>query len=230
MKECCGGICCFLQFSRRLYRLFRPRSTSSGSALPQERARNSTGPTQSQAVHFQGKVSGAALRAKAMTPKIFPGVDPALVSVVPNETDRIAADRRNRLRPGRSLVHLQQRGRLRLRLSRLTPGSSPFFMTSRTRTSITQPTERPTTLVAILPVDLHARTGGLLHPDPSRLSRLARQIVNLLRQLLGILFADKPYAFVTHPSSSILLPEKVGRHAQSKNDHQHTHKPRIQSA
>jgi hypothetical protein len=105
-------------------------------------------------------------------------------------------------------------------------------MTSGTRASITQPAERPTTLVAILPVDLHARTGGLLHPHPSRLSRLARQIVGFLRQLLGILFADKPYAFVTHavPSLSILLPEKVGRHAQPEHDHQHTHKPRIESA
>jgi hypothetical protein len=143
-------------------------------------------------------VSTAAQRTNAMAAKVIPGINPALVPVVPMETYCIPANRRNRLRPGRSLIHLQQRRRLWLRLSRLTPASSAFFVTSSTRASITQPPERPATLVAILPVDLHACTGSLLHPDPSRLSRLARKIVGLLRQLLGILFADKPYAFVTH--------------------------------
>jgi hypothetical protein len=174
----------------------------------------------------------AALRANAMAAKVIPRVDPALMSIIPMETNRIPANGRNRLRPRRSLIHLQQRSRLWLRLPWLAPGSSSLFMTGGTRAGITQPAERPTALVAIFPVDLHARTGGLLHPDPSRLSGLARQLVGLLRQLLGILFADKPYAFVTHavPSLSILLPEKVGRHSQSNQDHQHPHKPRIQSA
>jgi hypothetical protein len=150
--------------------------------------------------------SGAALSTNAMTAKEIPGIDPTLVSIIPMETDRIPANRSNRFRPSRGLIHPQQRRRLGLRLPRLTPTGSPFFMTSGTRASITQPAECPATLVAILPVDLHARTGGLLDPDPSRLSSLARQLVGLLRQLPGILFADKPYAFVTHPTLSILLP------------------------
>jgi hypothetical protein len=143
--------------------------------------------------------SSAAQSANAVAAKVIPRINPALVPIIPMETNRIPANRRNGLRPSRGLIHLQQSRRLRLTLPWLTPTSPSFFMTSGARAGITQPAERPATLVPILPVDLHARPGSLLDPDPSRLNRLARQFVNLLRQLLGILFADKPYAFVTHP-------------------------------
>jgi hypothetical protein len=150
-------------------------------------------------IAFKFLGSSAAQSATTMAAKVIPRINPTLVPIIPMETNRIPPNGRSGLRPGRGLIHLQQRRRLRLRLSWLTPASSPFFMTSGTRASITQPAERPATLVAVLPVDLQARAGSLLHPDPRRLSRLARKLVDFLRQLLGILFDDKSYAFVTHP-------------------------------
>src|ERR1700677_3920528 len=139
--------------------------------------------------------------ALATAAKVIPGVDPALVAVIPAKADGVAADRGYRFRPCRRLVHLQQRGRLGLRLAWLAAGGSAFLMAGGAGAGIAQPGKVPAALVPVLPVDLHARAGRLLHPDTGRLGRLAGQIAmrGLLRPPLRRLFlADKSDAFVAH--------------------------------
>src|ERR1700744_2162280 len=106
-----------------------------------------------------------------MAPKVVPGIDPALVAVVPAKADRISPHWGNRLRAGRFLVHLQESRRLWLRHSGLPPGSPTLFMASSTGASLAQPGESPVALVAVLPVDLHAGPGCLLYPDSRRFRR-----------------------------------------------------------
>jgi hypothetical protein len=141
-----------------------------------------------------------ARAALATAAKVIPGIDPALVAVIPAKADSVAADRGNRLWPWRRFVHLQQRGRLRLRLAWLTAGCSALFVAGGARTGIPQPGEVPAALMSILPVDFHARAGRLLHSDAGRLGRFTRQIAmrSLLRQPLRLSLADKSDAFVAH--------------------------------
>jgi hypothetical protein len=141
-----------------------------------------------------------ARTALATAAKVIPGIDPALMAVIPAKADRITANRGNRFRPRRRLVHLQQRGRLRLGLAWSTAGCPALFVAGGTRAGIAQPGEIPAALMAVFPIDLHACAGRLLHPDTGGLGGFAGQITmrGLLRQPLRLLLADKSDAFVAH--------------------------------
>jgi hypothetical protein len=161
-----------------------------------------------------------------MAAKVVPGIDPALVAIVPMKTNRITANGRDYFRPGRFFVHLQQTRRLWLRLARLAPVSPALLMTSCTRASIAQPGEGPMALMPILPVDLHSGPSRLLDPDSRRFRGLARQIPHISSQPGCLVFADETNSFVAH-FSSILFPEKVCSHSKPNHHHQRAHELRV---
>ena len=69
-------------------------------------------------------------------------------------------------------------------------------MARRARTRVPQPDKTPVAAVPILPLDLEALAGRLLHAHFGRRHRLARQL--LFRRALRLFRADQANPFVTH--------------------------------
>ena len=145
-------------------------------------------------------------RTPTMPPQIIPRINPAGMPIVPMETESVPPHRRHGIRPWRSLVHRQQRLRMRLCLTRPAPGFLPLLMARRTGACIAQPAKTPLASVSILPVDLQARPLGLMHADFRRRLRIRRKLPLLHPRPARLFLADKPDSFVTHLSQCIVRP------------------------
>ena len=142
-----------------------------------------------------------------MTTQIIPRINPARMSILPVELDRVSTNSVCASRFCWRSEHRQQCRSLRLRLSRFAPLRFALINTRRARTSIAQPHKAPPAFVSILPVDLEACSFGDLYSnlvrrdsDPGKRS--------VFKTLVGLLFlADEANSLVTH--ASILVPDST---------------------
>ena len=142
--------------------------------------------------------STAAQRANAMPPQIIPRIDPAGMPIVPVKTESVPPHRRHGIRPWRSLVHRQQRLRMRLCLTRPAPGFLPLLMARRTGACVPKPGKSPLAPVPIFPVNFETRPLGLVHANFRRRLRIRRKLPLLHPRPARLFLADKPDSFVTH--------------------------------
>ena len=102
-----------------------------------------------------------------MPPQIVPRVNPAPMTIVPGEADRISPDRRDIFRQRGCLIQGKQLFRRRLRITRLAAVIVALFIAGRARAAIAQPTKAPRAVMTVLPVDLHARALRSCAPLPA---------------------------------------------------------------
>ena len=133
-----------------------------------------------------------------MPSQIIPGINPALVPIIPVKADRIPPHGCHRLRPRRSLIHRQQRLWFRFRLTRPASRFLPLIVARRARTCIAQPGKCPVAAVPVLPLNLHAGAAALVHAHLRRGLRVGRQLMLPRLRAARLFFADKADAFVAH--------------------------------
>ena len=104
-----------------------------------------------------------ALRARAHLPQIVPGVDPAVMPVIPAEIQGIPTHGLRVLGTGRLLEHGQQRRRRTWRLTRPPVIGLALLFTGSAGTSVPQPLEGVMAFVPVGPLNIHSRAGSDVH-------------------------------------------------------------------
>lgn len=112
-----------------------------------------------------GVAGGVALLTGAPPTQVVPGIDSALVTVVPGKVDGVITRLGNFDGAHLWLEHLQRSSHRRSGLIRLTSGFLPLLVTSRTGTGVAQISEGIGALVTILPADFHGGAAGSVDLD-----------------------------------------------------------------
>jgi|HubBroStandDraft_5_1064220.scaffolds.fasta_scaffold288383_1 hypothetical protein len=152
-----------------------------------------------------------------MPPQIIPGINPALMPIIPVKADRVPPHWRHRLRPRRSLIHRQQRLRFRLRHTRPASRFLPLIMARRARTSIAQPRKCPVATVPVFPIDLHAAAACLVDTHLRRSLRVHRQLALRRPRLARFFLGNEANSLVTHLFQSIAPKERNPSSASRRN-------------
>ena len=106
-----------------------------------------------------------ARRTLAMFAQVVPGIDAALVTVVPFEVNSVLSNRIRRFRPQLGFIHRQQRRSLLDRNARLASIGGTLLRTGGTRTRIPQPLKGIAARVTVFPFDINTRAGGDVYLD-----------------------------------------------------------------
>lgn len=139
-----------------------------------------------------------ALIAFTMPAQIVPGVNSALMAVIPMEADGVMSYGSHGFRARRRLIHRQQRLRFRLWLAGSASGFFALIMAGGTWTSITQPCKAPMAAMAVLPDDFHSGAFGLEDAHLGRGLCFRRKFALHSLASARLCFRNKLNAFVPH--------------------------------
>lgn len=102
----------------------------------------------------------AAFVALADFTQIVPGIDAAGVTVIPGDIQSIPAYRLHFFWLGRLFVHGQQAGSLFSGLAGIAVVVVALFRTCSAGAGVAQPLKAKVRMMAVVPLDIHAGTGG----------------------------------------------------------------------
>src|SRR6185437_3955712 len=144
--------------------------------------------------------------AGAILAQKIPGIDAQFVAIIPLKADGVFAHGLGLQRLGRSFEHGQRPGGWFGRLHGLSAALAPLFVAQRARAGVAQPFKAVAGVVAVLPLDVHARSRGQIHRDRLGISLLIGGHILSIAQgiaLLGVV--ERPHRW--DPTG--LLPETV---------------------
>lgn len=107
------------------------------------------------------------------------------MAIIPSDVQRIPAHRLNFLGLGRFFIHGQQAGGLLGRLAGAAMVIVPFFCAGGAGAGVAQPLKAKVCAMAVVPLDVHTRTGGDVHFDRLGINdgHMNKYIQNFRRQI-----------------------------------------------
>src|SRR5579864_3246822 len=113
-----------------------------------------------------------ACLAGAILAQEIPGVDAQFVAIIPLKADGVLAHGLGPQRFGRGLEHWQRPGGWFGRLARFASALAPLLVAQSAGAGVAQPFEAVAGAVAVLPLDVHARSRGQVYLDRLGISLL----------------------------------------------------------